>query len=362
MALKSIPFIALLYLMLSTVGPSYGQPETTFDPDTLCPLVAHGTKIKDPRYCNIYVECLENDIVTRSCEDLYFDIQLGQCVDPLTTTCLSSQPCIGKNGVFVADPYNCESYYYCSNGVGIQGQCSAGMSFNPETGFCVRDFPCHITMYPEDYCNLFAEGVFVKVPDSCRHYQTCWRSELINGSCPGILFFDAPRGGCDDPLKVDCDEPMPEIPEHVVCRENNEFISDGISCDGYFFCQQNLDGEFRMFPGSCPKGRFFDKGECVPRSHTKCDHDRCVGMGYEYMQMVNIDGDGCRGFAVCQRGKEIGRSQCPEGWYFDEWEQFCVDKEIQYESCRDGLGTTPRPMETITNEDMLNNLKIRNSS
>ncbi|XP_073840902.1 peritrophin-44-like [Musca autumnalis] len=350
--MKSNNSCSLLHLVIVTfvsiLTSVHGQQEAPFDPDSLCPMVAVGTKIKDPRYCNVYVECNNATYVEGSCGELYFDAELGECVDPADTICLSSQPCIGKSGAFVSDPYSCQHYYYCVNGVGTRGTCNEGMFFNSETGLCVRDFPCKITMYPEDYCNMFAEGVFIKVPRSCRAYQTCWRSQLINGTCPGGLFFNAYLGVCDDPQNVQCDEVKPEIPEYVECRVNNEFISDGINCDGYYYCQLKADGEFQMIHGTCPRGRFFDNGECVPRSHTKCDRNRCVGMGYDYMQMVNIAGDGCRGFALCQRGEEIGRSQCPEGQYFDEWEQFCVEEEVDYEACKTEEVTTGVPVEPTT--------------
>lgn len=344
-----VPLAVGLFLQLLVItNPSLAQTENIFDPDTFCKSVAYGTKIKDPNYCNEYIECLYDTWIRHSCEDLYFDRSTGECVDPEKITCLSSQPCHNKHGEFVANPYSCTSYYYCANGMGTLGICSDGMMFNPETKNCVRNLACEITMIPEDYCNIVPEGVFIKMPDSCRDYQQCWRSNIVNGTCPAGMFFNAYRGGCDDPKNVDCEEPKPEVPEYVKCSVSGTFIADGLNCDGYFYCGLETDGEFEMIHGNCPPGRFFDPaddGMCLPRTEVKCSYNRCVTHGHDYLQMVNIDGDGCTGFSICQKGKEIARARCPDGQYFNEWTQFCDDIEINYIACRatteDIISATP---------------------
>lgn len=332
-------------LLVLVINPSGAQADE-FNPDALCPLIENGTRIKDPRYCDVYIICMNDTSVSGSCGDQFYDRNTGTCVDPATITCLSSDPCAKKgNGQgFVADPYSCNGYYYCSNGVGTRGTCSDGMNYNPDTNNCVRNYPCEITMLPEDYCNIVPEGVFIKVPGSCSAYETCWHSQLLNGTCPSGFDFDAFRGGCDYPQNVQCDdykEPDP-APEDVKCTVDGVFISDGLTCDGYYYCEENGDGQFDMIHGTCPVDRFFDPtdgGQCLPRTSIVCEYNRCVTLGQDFIQLANIDGDGCTGFSICQYGKEIARGQCPSGLYFDEMSQLCVSQMVTYAACSNSTTT-----------------------
>ncbi|XP_073838554.1 peritrophin-44-like [Musca autumnalis] len=357
-ALSVNAVVITCYLVLLTAPQqAWAQSTSDFDPTDLCPLIANGTKIKDQRYCNVYITCMNDTSISGSCGDQFYDRNTGECVDPTTITCLSSDPCAKRPTGFVDDPYSCNYYYYCANGVGTRGQCSTGLNYNPETNNCVRNFSCEITMLPEDYCNIVPEGVFIGVPGSCTEYQVCWQSQLLNGTCPDGFYFDAYRGGCDYPSHVDCaqhNSNVPEdIPADVECTEAGVFISDGVSCDGYFYCGALVDGEFDMRHGRCPVDRFFDPtdgGQCVARTSIKCDHDRCVTLGMDFIQMANVNDDGCRGFSLCQNGKTIGNAVCPEGEYFDELAQLCVNRVVNYVACAadaasasaddDGAGTT----------------------
>ncbi|XP_061402716.1 peritrophin-44-like [Musca vetustissima] len=369
----AVPLVCLLVAL--TVQTAFGQTanktcstnsttntscttsrSSDFNPDELCPLIPYGTKIKDPRFCNVYISCMNDTSVTGSCGEQFFDRDTGECVDPTTINCLSSDPCAKKPTGFVADPYSCSNYYYCANGVGTLGKCSTGLNYNPDTNNCVRNFSCEITMLPEDYCNIVPEGVFIKVPDSCTEYQLCWQSKLLNGTCPDGFYFDAYRGGCDYPNHVECShhkDQLPNIPEDVKCTESGVFISDGVTCDGYFYCSELADGTFDMRYGRCPADRFFeptDGGQCAPRTSVKCEHNRCVTMGMDFIQMANVNGDGCVGFSLCQNGQTIGQAQCPQGQYFDEWSQLCVDQVIDYVACSKGEGDDAAVPSTTTTE------------
>ncbi|XP_005181198.1 uncharacterized protein LOC101890421 [Musca domestica] len=479
-------------------------PREYFDASTICPLLPHGTRIKDPNFCNFFIECQNDIILWGSCDDLYFDAKTGKCQDPAMVRCLSSQPCLYKDGVFVADPYSCETYYYCSQGVGIRGTCSSGMFFNPDTGYCVRDFPCPIVLYPEDVCNIVPDGVNIQVPQQSREYQTCWDSILYNNTCPETFVFDTGRGYCiptgpiQDPTDLEssfrpehycpfvaygtlikdprycdtyvecmddrnkphtcpeglhfdlesltCTDPntakcltikpcrhkhmvnvadpfscssylycyngiasrvqcptgqnfnpdtglcttnyrcqievhpedtcniIPEgigfkednitddrayqvcvdkkleqrlcpypwewnifggqcLPPVVKCTQYGVFMSDGYTCDGYMYCKDQV----QTYHSRCEQNRFFDPtegGQCVLRTNIACPYDRCVTLGYEGIQMANIFNDDCRGYAICQDGKEIARNVCPSGLYFDEATQKCESYKVEYMACK----------------------------
>lgn len=339
-----------------------------FNPDLLCTYIANNTKIKDPTACNKYITCIDQKPISGICEgDLFYDRNTGSCVPPDSVKCYSSNPCATKPGVngFVADPYSCNGYYYCQNGKGTHGNCSPGMNFNPISMNCIRNYPCEVKILPEDYCNIVPDGVFIKVPDSCTEYQMCWHDKLINGTCPDTFYFNAFLGECDYPNDVDCVERTtlaPEIPDGVKCTEAGVFISDGVSCNGYYYCNGQEDGSIELIHGECPFERFFDPsdgGACVVRTTIACPYNRCVTLGYHNIQMANINDGGCRGFLLCQDGKVIGQSECPEGEYFNELEQLCTTEVINYPACA-RTQTTVVPiskhtdvMTTTTEESLL---------
>lgn len=225
------------------------------------------------------------------------------------------------------------------------------MNFNPKTKNCIRNYPCEVKMLPEDYCNIVPDGVFIKVSNSCTAYQMCWHDELINGTCPDYFYFNALTGECDYPKDVNCVESTtlaPKLPEDLKCTRAGVFISDGISCNGYYYCMAHEDGNIELIHGVCPFERFFDPsdgGACVVRTNISCLHNRCVTLGYRTIQLANINDDGCTGFLICEDGEIIGQSECPSGQYFNEWLQLCTTEMVTYPAC---VYTTTLPLTFAT--------------
>ncbi|XP_065361301.1 peritrophin-44 [Calliphora vicina] len=354
---------ALLLLLLITTTPAYAAA-ISFNPDLLCTYIANNTRIKDPSACNKYITCVDQKPISGTCEgDLFYDRNTRSCVPPNSVKCYSSNPCAATPGVngFVSDPYTCSGYYYCQNGKGSHGACSSGMNFNPVTMNCIRNYPCEVKMLPEDYCNIVPDGVFIKVPNSCTAYQMCWHGELINGTCPETFYFNALQGDCDYPTEVDCLETTtvpPKKPEDVKCIEAGVFISDGVSCNGYYYCKDHADNDsIDLVHGVCPFERFFDAsngGACVVRTNISCPYNRCVTFGYHNIQLANINDDGCTGFSICQDGEIIGQSECPSGEYFNELLQLCTTEVVSFPACaRTSSTTVAGQRETTTQSSLL---------
>ncbi|EDW70409.2 peritrophin-48 isoform X2 [Drosophila virilis] len=312
---------------------------SSFDPELICTLVVNGTKINDPRVCNGWIQCVDGKSVSGTCDDgLFYDRQTEDCVPSADTNCISSDPCAAQPNGFAADPYSCNGYYYCKQGVGTRGVCNNGLNYNPGTESCIRDFPCTAKMNPDSYCNILPDGVFAKDTLNCNGWQMCWKGEVINGTCPATFYFSAAKGDCDYPQNVECaiTEPPPLTAAPEACPKAGSFISDESSCNGYYYCRESSDGQMLLQHGECDDGRFFsarDGGACVPRSKLQCDYDRCVDLGYTGIQLANESNDGCTGFSICQDGVKIGEGTCPNGDYFDELSQRCTNQVISYPAC-----------------------------
>lgn len=323
---------------------------STFDPELICSLVVNGTKMNDPRACSTWTQCIDGEPVAGSCgADLFYDRNTYTCVSSKNATCLSSDPCAAAPNGFTADPYSCNGYYYCRNGTGTRGECNTGLNYNAGTEACIRDAPCSAKKNPDSLCNILADGVFIKDASSCSGWQMCWRGEIVNGSCPTGYYFSASLGECDYAENVECaftPSPPPTAGPDV-CPEAGSFVSDDSTCNGYYLCRRDSEGQMVMEHGVCADGRFFhaaNGGTCMPRTQVRCEYNRCVNMGNSSIQLANLSDDGCTGFALCQYGQVIGEGKCPDGEYFDELTQLCTSQVVSFKACALSADTTTRPM------------------
>ncbi|EDW40181.1 GL25118 [Drosophila persimilis] len=329
----------------------------SFDPSVICTLVVNGTKINDPRACNAWIECVDGKPVAGTCgADLFYDRESEECVASGSIKCVSSDPCASVLNGFTADPYSCSSYYYCLNGKGTKGTCPTGMNYSAGTEDCIRNFPCQVKMDPDSYCNILPDGVFIKDTTNCNGWQMCWDGQVLNGTCPGTFYFSAGSARCDYPQMVECDFTVaPDIDEMGVCAHAGDFVSDNISCNGYYYCHELEDGQMALEHAVCSDGRFFlavDGGACVPRYKAPCAYDRCVGLGNTTIQLASESDDGCRGFALCQDGASIGAGTCPGEEYFDEVTQRCTTQVISYPACQlSAAASTKVVSQTAMNDD-----------
>ncbi|KAH8404539.1 hypothetical protein KR222_011851 [Zaprionus bogoriensis] len=331
--------LLLAFALLAAPVAAAAATGSTFDPEALCLLATNGTKMNDPRHCNTWVQCIDGLPVSGSCgASEFYDRETQACVPSGDVKCLSSDPCAALPNGFAADPYSCNGYYYCRNGTGTRGECNTGLNYNPGTEACIRDYPCGTKPDPDALCNILADGVIIKDASSCAGYELCWRGVEHNENCPAGFYYSASLGACDYEQNVECAHtpapPATAAPDE--CPEAGSFISDGSTCNGYYYCHESAEGQMLLEHGVCADGRFFDAasgGACVPRTAVRCAYDRCVNMGNSSIQLANLSDDGCTGYAICQHGKLIGEGACPAGEYFDELTQLCTQQIVSFAAC-----------------------------
>ncbi|ESO92736.1 hypothetical protein LOTGIDRAFT_232880 [Lottia gigantea] len=62
--------------------------------------------------------------------------------NPLVTPpTMTETPCIGSTSIFVPHPKDCDKFYLCSNGQGVEIECAAGTRFDPNMSVCVTKPP-----------------------------------------------------------------------------------------------------------------------------------------------------------------------------------------------------------------------------
>ncbi|XP_060654966.1 peritrophin-48 [Drosophila nasuta] len=332
--------IRLNCVLLSFALIAFQSVNCAFDPESICSLVMDGIKMKDPRACDTWIECLNGSPISGSCDEGYFYERESQsCLPADEVKCISSNPCAAIETGFAADPYSCNGYYYCREGQATLGECRAGYNYNPGLETCIRDYPCTIGMDPNSICNILPDGVFMKDSSNCNGWQMCWRGNVIIDTCSDTFYFDAAQSKCEYPQNVQCShtEPPPQIADDETCPQSDIFVSDGKTCNGYYYCHENDAGEMLLLAGTCSEGRFFNaaqQGSCVPQEKLHCSYDRCVNRGQSHVELANVSDDGCRGYSICQDGVTIGIGICPADQpYFDELTQRCTSEIISYAAC-----------------------------
>ncbi|KAL5290929.1 hypothetical protein ACFFRR_010367 [Megaselia abdita] len=331
-------------LVLGIIHASYALIED------LCDTLPDKTPFRHPHSCSKYYTCKDKKPVEGTCLDgLYFDKEIGKCNDKMKVNCnvdLNKQ--CTSNSLYLADPESCDHYYICINKMAKRISCPSGSHFNPESSSCsqIDDYKCTLST-DINICEIVPKQTLFKHGDDCRKYKTCNEDNIVERSCPGSLWFNSLNGKCDIEENVKCGpEPIvrPVLPENrdmcgTPSRPYVGRVHDGLTCRGFYECaiKRDVNGNQILNENpayqQCSKHEIFNEKSllCVPRLENKCRFDRCDGWANEY---VNIEGDGCRGYAMCERNREILRMTCPEKHYFDELTQDCVTSPIKYPSCQ----------------------------
>lgn len=334
---------ALLVLGIVSAALAFTEKE-------ICEILPENTSFRHLSSCTKYYTCSDKKPVAATCLDgLFFDKDIGKCSDQRTVKCEANldEKCT-SNSVYLADPESCQNYYLCINGKAKQVSCPSGSNFNPESSSCAQadDYRCNLTTN-YNMCDVIAKQTVFRHDTDCKKYRVCADKNIVERSCPASLWFDSVNGRCDTEKKAKCGGPDPVIdpakPENSdICgtptRPYTGFVHDGLTCRGYYDCavKRDVNGNQVLNTSpqhmSCFKNEIFDEKtkKCAPRLQTKCRFDRCNGWGNEY---VNVEGDDCRGYAICEKNKEVMRMKCPDKYYFDESQQDCVTTVVNYPSC-----------------------------
>ncbi|XP_055856194.1 peritrophin-44-like [Episyrphus balteatus] len=333
---------------------SIADPVVSSVVQEICSMLPAFTKILVPGSCIDWAECGEASEIIDSgtcLEGWYFDKNSAKCSKSSNVECPFAKnlkkPCASEqNGTFLRNPDDCTGFIYCENGVELYSNCPTGLNFNPETSGCV--YPNEYTCPKEEedssdnaICMSVADNIRMADPTSCTAFKVCNKGILKTTKCIAGTYFSRELKRCSDLEDSDCAlvETTTEEPSNIICGTDDEpivgFISDEVSCSGYYFCDEMENGKADRNPvfGRCEDGKFFDVNSfsCKDRVNVRCLHDRCEGMGTKF---ANLQGD-CSKYTYCNGGVSTSEGSCPEDFYFDEKTQSCTKKVITYLACVD---------------------------
>ncbi|ALC44381.1 CG5883 [Drosophila busckii] len=330
--------LVLLLTVLSLLQPSQQTERFTGGKD-ICRLLADGTEVRKPGYCNQSIKC-QNHVSTpgQTCADgKYFGLSKKTCGTKDKTDTYCNVPCTTKSKGYIGDSFNCANWYYCDKATALSsGICGNGMYFDKAKQMCVypQDTTCAATY---ELCQVVPADIKIKDEHNCHQYITCKSSKPTVNDCGTGMYYDVDLAKCEKKALVKCEShPIPD----GACgtkklAKRNAFSSDGATCRGYYYCRDLGSGVPDPDPlwQQCPLEYFFEPTAevCLDRSLVKCAEDRCDGRmdGFELVQ--NSD---CRKYIECKNGVEFGDIlECPENMWFDYGAQACTREKTTYRAC-----------------------------
>lgn len=308
-----------------------GQLQAMTNFDELCRLFKNGTLIRKPGSCDEYIECIDGIGKYHSCaSSLMFDASTQKCVKEtaaLAKNC--ANPCTDKDGMWVADPTECQNFFYCDHGESLPGHCLGAQHFNESTQTCQYGVDS-LCVGVADICNILPSNAKFREEKDCRMYYECKSGKHSLKSCKSTEYFDVESSECLAKNKVKCNAHS----KTDICKKPG-FIRDGATCRGYFYCA-NLGTVNDLDPAwlQCPEGTFFDEtlNVCAQAKSVYCTDNRCDGRG---KMLVTSSTNNCHSYIECENDVEVGYGTCPWDYFFDENLQSCVSTII-YDECCDG--------------------------
>ncbi|KAL5290927.1 hypothetical protein ACFFRR_010365 [Megaselia abdita] len=345
-------FVAIAALVISG---SYADSDD-LNPFNVCKLMVDGTSIRDMDSCEYYYKC-ENGVARHlACPNgQQFNKDEERCTNPSQSTCGLVPDDISKicknvaKGKWVADPYSCDGFYYCSGGdAGQKGECPEGLAFNQDKQECVaKDANCSKGTGNVDskdaICSIVPNGKYFGVASSCSSWAVCKNGNYDEGLCDANkkTKFNTKNGNCEYESScsqtgatgpVDPGSPSDDPPAFGGnCTEVDSYKTDG-TCVGFYWCSYVK----KWTRGVCSDYKAYDavNNKCVDRSKVKCEKNPCQNTEGSLYKWVN-DAQNCKNFITCKNNEQIGSGECqPSGALFDVIKQRCV-KELSknYAAC-----------------------------
>lgn len=288
-----------------------------------------------PGSCGQYIECQtggKGEVYSCASPSIAFDVKSQACTQKLDSSSTCANRCEGKNAVWAADPTNCHGFFYCIDGIPYAGHCYEGMHFDESTQMCVTTTTSSCVDV-SSICELVPDKTKFRDETDCSAYYECSSKKLSRKSC-SKTYFDVEAQACVDKTKVQCT--AHPIPANICIESKKPFVglkADQATCRGFFNCL-NLGTVEDLEPrwGQCPEGTFFSQADqaCINPIDVKCEYNRCDGRGN---RMVSSHKNNCHDYLICEDGFVVAEKTCPYDYFFDELYQACVPDIIYYNCC-----------------------------
>ncbi|XP_065571458.1 chitin-binding domain protein cbd-1-like [Artemia franciscana] len=272
--------------------------------------------------CDKYVQCIDLEASLYQCKyDYFFDLRWEGCnypelVDctnrtlpdgstgaPMTTTARPPTPtfqCPSANGNF-RNPYDCSSYYVCSNGITYLVKCPSDLVFNIQTESC--DYPSAVDCSqlstlkisfeerelvtdditeepitnptPVWWFDCSTRNGFFPNPEDCTSYINCDNGNAWLLYCPNGTLYDATVERCTTNAPCTTSDFIRTSPNiqtatpdpNFECPEPNGLFANPLDCHSFYQCANNTP-QFQFCPGNLHFS--VEEEQCLDPSEANC--------------------------------------------------------------------------------------------
>ncbi|XP_062133696.1 peritrophin-44 [Drosophila sulfurigaster albostrigata] len=326
-----------LLAIVCVVQPSSGAVNNYAE---LCRLFKNGTLVRKPGSCSEYIECINYAGTMKKCSnDLVFNASSGKCeAATAANSVYCGNLCEGLNGLWVADPTDCQNYFYCDNGKSLAGHCPGSQHFDEANQMCQYGVDS-LCVDVANICHLVPDKTKFRQENDCNEYYECKSGSHSLSSCSSTQYFDVESASCKAKYLVSCTAHS----KKNVCLKTSlssstpitGYVADGATCRGYFYCG-NYGTVHDVDPvwSQCPEGLFYDDAakKCNIATEVVCTYNRCDGRG---TMLVASSSNNCHNFIRCVDGVATEEQTCDWDYFFHEPSQACTSTII-YDGCCDG--------------------------
>lgn len=246
-----------LVVLLALVAQISGTQGDSFDMNRFCNEVPNGRFVPNPRSCQHWLFCQNNQATEGQCPGIfYFDVNMQMCRYPIYVDCQFDSVDVVCNSDFELHPHpdNCNQYVACIDGFPRVINCAPELHWDRNRELC--DVPdnakCTIQQDVDYYCDPSRTYVTFH-PNDCQKFIMCVAGDRRLNRCAPNLLFDPTHLRCDFAHNVNCALPEAEI--DYVCDVNRDFYlaPHPRNCQYFILCV----GGHRQIE-RCAEGLMFD--------------------------------------------------------------------------------------------------------
>lgn len=212
------------------------------DMNRFCTNVPNGRFVPNPRSCQHWFFCQNGVAIEGSCAGIYqFDEDMQMCRYPEFVNCKFDAvdvdcPLVGLE--LHPHPQYCDQYVACLNGFPRVINCAPGLHWDQERQKC--DYPENVVcVIPEPELNYVCEPDQIYVtphPHDCQRFIVCVNGERRVNRCADTLLFDPVLLRCDQDYNVNCVLPEESVDYQCDPTRDFYFAPHPLNCNYYIMC------------------------------------------------------------------------------------------------------------------------------
>ncbi|XP_037931839.1 peritrophin-48-like isoform X2 [Teleopsis dalmanni] len=303
-----------------------------YNVDTYCTMVQNGQKLASVESCSKFYTC-QNGVGTEGeCgAGLSFDKNSQGCKASALVECYydNDDPCNGKDKTYVPIVGTCDGWIYCTNDKELgRGHCGSGMIFKDKQcqyGSCNDNINEGVSAGMQSVCDIMQDNKFFGSTLDCQIWQKCVTGGLKTGTCGDGLIFNVQQQNCNYETGTDC----------------SRVTGESVQPDEELDCLATQNGQKKGSVVKCStfficSNKKWVAYECDTNMFYDVNHATCLNRQSatpvstcdrcegSKKKFVNAVDPDCQKYTICKDSVRTGSGTCDDGYYFSEPSQACL--------------------------------------